>query len=368
MRFKLTESDGNYHIYSIARSEDTEEKLKNQHLPYWRVQDGKMTDAQTGREVFIWNPKPDLFSRLHDFDVIEVFPDGIASRYYDDSSGDNVLFITEKCNSNCIMCPSPDGSRRNGSSMTAERLIRLAEFIPSDAAHFTITGGEPFMIGEQIFDFLAYLREKFTDTDFLFLTNGRALAIPSFYERLKTTLPEYTMFGIPMHASEAGLHDRITRSRGSFAQTVTGIRNLLSLGIEVEIRIVVSRWNARDLRDLAEFIVREFPGTDHISIMAMEMTGNAYVNREQVWMPYTKLFPFVKEAADVLIEHAMDVRLYNFPLCTVSPEYWTLCRKSISAWKIRYGKECMHCRMKDACGGVFSGTVFLEKDEIKAVL
>ena len=38
-------------------------------------------------------------------DVIDVDAAGIVRFAYRDSSGDNVLFVTNRCNSNCIMCP-----------------------------------------------------------------------------------------------------------------------------------------------------------------------------------------------------------------------------------------------------------------------
>ena len=102
--------------------------------------------------------------------------------------------------------------------------------------------------------------------------------------------------------------------------------------------------------------------------MAMEMTGNAHINSERVWIPYKASFAYVKLAVDVLIESGIDVRLYNYPLCTVLPGYRMLCAKSISSWKVRYADVCGGCTVKNSCGGVFAGSMQMEKDEIEAVL
>lgn len=54
------------------------------------------------------------------------------------------------------MCPSPDISRQKGGNTNVNTLIEIAKHIPEDAPHLTITGGEPFMIGPDIFRFLSF--------------------------------------------------------------------------------------------------------------------------------------------------------------------------------------------------------------------
>ena len=39
----------------------------------------------------------------------------------DDSSLDNYFFVTSKCNSNCVMCPSPDLFRKSGETQGLKR-------------------------------------------------------------------------------------------------------------------------------------------------------------------------------------------------------------------------------------------------------
>ena len=287
---------------------------------------------------------------------------------YDDESLDNAFFVTGKCNSNCIMCPSPNVSRQKGKNSDVDKLIEIAKHIPSDTPHLTITGGEPFMIGRDIFRFIQYLHDKFTCTEFLFLTNGRIFAVDSFMKKFIETVPDNSIVAIPIHGSNAQINDMITQSKGSFAQTVKGIKQLLKANIRVELRIVVSKLNASDLHDLALFISQEFSEVEYVSIMAMEMTGSARVNQDKVWISYKEAGRLAQDAALVLIENGIDVRLYNFPLCSVSKEFWTLCKKSISPYKVRYSEVCDECEMKKSCGGVFAGTLSLEKGELKAIV
>ena len=368
MKVKQINYDGQYKVISIAKESAVKQDLLANGLDIWSLEDGHVIAYPECNNVSLSPDDFSLLSQCNNYDVFEVLENGTAHRYYDCSSNENVFFVTGKCNSNCIMCPSPEITRRNGTNTAVDSLICIAEHIPTSANHFTITGGEPFLIGMPIFQFLQYLQDKFENTEFLILTNGRAFAIETYREKLRETMPSRTILGIPIHASNAALHDAITQSHGSFQQTMTGLKHLLKMGINIELRIVVSKLNQADLPFLAELIVKELPEVRYVSIIAMEMTGNAYTNRKLLWAPYDQAFSYIQPAIDTLIGGGVDVRLYNFPLCTVNTEYWMLCKKSISKEKIRYDSTCDLCTMKRHCGGVFAGTFALEKAYLKPIL
>jgi His-Xaa-Ser system radical SAM maturase HxsC len=266
------------------------------------------------------------------------------------------------------MCPSPDVSRRNATHANVSDLILLAKHIPADTPHLTITGGELFLIGDKIFPFIKFLRDKFEETEFLFLTNGRIFAVDKYVQLFKENMPYDTLVAIPIHGSYDELHDAITRSKNSFIQTKLGIKNLLKNNIRVEIRLVVSKFNTNDFNNIAKLIINEFKGVEYVSVIAMEMTGNALVNKERVWLPYKESFSLIVEPIKLMLENGIDVKLYNFPLCTVDSSFWTLCEKSISANKVRYASTCNDCKYKNICGGVFAGTFKFEENELKAIL
>ncbi len=304
----------------------------------------------------------------NNFDVLEIWDNGFLNRRYNDKSNENYFFITGSCNSNCIMCPSPETTRKNVQDVDMNSLMKLAKHIPSDTPHLTITGGEPFIIGEKIYPFINFLKEKFTNTEFLFLTNGRIFAVDKFLHLFKQTIPNYSVVAIPIHGSCSEVHDAITRTKGSFEQTKIGIKKLLNNKIAVELRIVINKLNITDFDNIARLIINDLKGIQYISIIAMEMTGNARVNKEQVWIPYRESFSVISPSIRKIIENGIDVRLYNFPLCTVDSSFWTLCEKSISTEKIRYDETCESCRYKKNCGGIFAGTFQLERNELKAIL
>lgn len=368
MIVKLENYNGKYKIVSLALNQAAREDLLKDDIDFIYISDD---NVRLYPEDVVISEEKNIIDRLrnaHSYDVYELWENGRLSEYYDDSSLDNYFFVTGKCNSNCVMCPSPDISRQKGGSTSVNTLIEIAKHIPADAPHLTITGGEPFMIGLDIFRFFEFLRDKFECTDFLFLTNGRIFAVDSYVQRFVEKAPKNSIVAIPIHGSTAEIHDMITQTNGSFDQTIIGIKKLLKAGIHVELRIVVSRLNEKDIHNIAKMISDELSGVDYVSIMAMEMTGNARVNQDKVWISYVDAALVAEDAALVLIEKGIDVKLYNFPLCTVKKEFWTLCEKSISPDKVRYAETCEICKMKNACGGVFAGTMSMEKGELSAII
>lgn len=367
MKLILPNNGLGYRIVSLAFDPVTKEDLSRDGLELLYVKDDAIRffpgDVVLSTDV----AKISALSLCKNYDVFEFQPNDILSQLYDNSSTDNSFFITPKCNSNCIMCPSPDVSRKQPNCADSNKLIEIAKHIPSSARHLTITGGEPFMIGPQIFDFIEFLQRKFYCTDCLILTNGRVFAVERYAELLQQSMPRNTIVAIPVHGSTPEKHDQITRAEGSFVQSVLGIKRLLKLGIRIELRIVVTKLNADDVINIASLIIDEMPKIEHVCVMAAEMTGNARQNIEQVWLPYKEAFKRIKPAIRLLIRNGITVRLYNFPLCAVGKEYITLCNKSISPEKVRFDECCKACILRSACGGIFAGTYLLERNELQPI-
>lgn len=367
MRVSFHHYKSGYRIVSLAFDESVKQDLLEDRLDFLFISSDAVELFPDETRLTISQGDIDKLCSGSNYDVWEIMPDGAAYRRYDSSSIDNFFFVTDRCNSNCIMCPAPEALRKNCAGIDIQTLIELAKHIPSDVVHLTVTGGEPFMAGLPIFDFFQFLQQKFQNTEFLILTNGRIFAVDRYAGLMGENQPGDCTVGIPLYGASADVHDFITRAPGSFKQTVTGIKNLISHKVQVELRIVVSKLNIGAMENLARFIVRELRGIDHVCIMATEMTGNANKNKDMVWIPYSEAFQASMEAIMLLIRNGVDVKLYNFPLCTVKKEFWTLCEKSISSDKVRYGDCCSACSMSDACGGVFAGTLNFEKNDLRAL-
>lgn len=370
MSLRFKDYNMGYRIVSLALDECARDKFISEELSIVYMDENRNEIVLLPEEIVLSKDITDLerIRAYNNYDVFELWGNGIFARKYNDKSDDNYFFVSGKCNSNCIMCPSSEHSRKMSETANLADLMELARHIPSDVSHMTITGGEPFLMGEQIFSFFQYLKDRFVETEFLFLTNGRIFAIDKYFQQFFETAPYNSIVAIPVHGSCQKVHDSITRATDSFTQTKIGIKRLLKKGFPVEIRLVVNKINVQDFDNIAELIIKEFKGIEYVSVIAMEMTGTARKNLEEIWIPYKKAFFYIANAIRTLVENGIDVKLYNFPLCTVDKAFWTLCEKSISDNKVKFAESCNSCRYKGACSGVFAGTLQLEKDELRPIL
>ena len=359
---------GNGFIVAIAHSEKALEELRSEEKNVLYKDDkGYIFLPSEYRLSKIEDSAKEMLDGLNEFDVVEFFADNNFRILYSSVSNDNALFITNKCNSNCIMCPCSEHFRQKPCNETVEHLCKIAEYIPSDTRFLTITGGEPTLLFTDMFQLLLTLRNHFEGTKFFLLTNGRSLSDKTFLKGFLENMPCNMRFAIPLYGYDSATHDHITQAQGSFDQTVKGLKNLISAHCEIEIRIVVSKLNYKHMDKLADFIVKELQGINCVHIMATEMMGAAAKNRADVWLDYADAFDSSKYAIKTLIKNGIDVELYNFPLCKVEKGYWPLCAKSISDYKIRYGESCEKCEVKSLCGGVFRSTLLLTKMKLEPI-
>ena len=267
-----------------------------------------------------------------------------------------LVYVTNQCNSNCIMCPDSVKLRTRPNEVTRENLLEQISEINPEAEHVDITGGEPTLLKEQLPELIEAVFRQAPDAEVLMLSNGRSFAAGGYTERFSAFAHRRLKIEIPIHGDCAELHDRIAGCPESLVQTRAGIHHLLEAGVEVGIRIVVSRLNYSRLNELIRFISREFPEIKYVNLMGMEVLGNAWKNREQVWIEFDEVKDSLQQAVEQCFACGIIPSLYNYPLCLFDRKYWYCYRNSISDYKIRYFEECEKCTEKSRCGGFFAST------------
>lgn len=267
-----------------------------------------------------------------------------------------LVYVTNQCNSNCIMCPDSVKLRTRPNEVTRENLLEQISEINPEAEHVDITGGEPTLLKEQLPELIEAVFRQAPDAEVLMLSNGRSFAAGGYTERFSAFAHRRLKIEIPIHGDCAELHDRIAGCPESFVQTRAGIHHLLEAGVEVGIRIVVSRLNYSRLNELIRFISREFPEIKYVNLMGMEVLGNAWKNREQVWIEFDEVKDSLQQAVEQCFACGIIPSLYNYPLCLFDRKYWYCYRNSISDYKIRYFEKCEKCTEKSRCGGFFAST------------
>ena len=367
MIIKLSNYDSRYRICVLAKTESVKDYLTEKNLNVALFQNNSISFYPDDICFDLNEKSAEQFEESYDFDVFEIDCLGNAYKYFNSQSIDNAILITNQCNSNCVMCPTPESIRQRQTSYTADKLIEIIRHFPKDAPHITITGGEPFLLKKDIFCVLNYLKTNLDCSEYLLLTNGRAFCSKEYTRLFEQNTPTDIILGIPVHGHNSEIHDSITQAKGSFSQTISGIKNLISIKANIEIRIVVSKLNADYLEFISDLIISELRGIKCVKIIGLEMTGNAAKNKDAVWIDYPSAFNKSKCCIDKLINAGVDVGIYNFPLCSVDKKYWSICEKSISDYKIRYTDGCKSCKVKDACGGIFSGTIRLAGESVNPI-
>lgn len=304
---------------------------------------------------------------LLNYDVVEIINNKMIKVLYRDDSEDNAIVVTNQCNSNCIMCPDADIVRNTRENPYIEKILEQIRCIPNDTKHITITGGEPGLLKNDLLRILEECKICLPNTEFLLLSNGRVFSNSSYTHNLKKVIPKDIRVAIPVYADNAQIHDSITRVDGSFRQTIIGIKKLIKENIDVEIRIVVLKKNYKELEKISQFIISEIPDVKMVNIMALEMTGNAFKNREQVWINFDDVREYLYNACILLIKSGIITNLYNFPLCKLDERLYSISHKSITDYKIRYKELCDECLAKEQCGGFFNSTINFKDIEIKPI-
>lgn len=292
---------------------------------------------------------------LADGDILLITPEGRINVMYQSGHADHTVFITNRCNSRCIMCPQPPSNDPPDLHDINHKVLSLIK--AGTLKQVGITGGEPTLVSEQLCQTLDYLQHHFSDAFITLLTNGRRFRDFDLARQVAAMKNKKLLFCIPIYADNDVQHDSIVGVAGAFQDTLQGIYNLYRLGRKVEIRIVVMRQNYARLAAIAEFIYRNLPFVAHVAFMGMEYTGEAEQHLNDLWIDPQEYRQQLEEAVWHLHRRAMNVSIYNIPLCLLPALLWQFARDSISAWKKNYLEQCDSCMMREECGGIFDTSV-----------
>ncbi len=308
---------------------------------------------------------PDL-EHLEIGDIVLINPNGTVYTLYREKSPHNTLFITDRCNSNCLMCSQPP---RNTDDLDYYFNInsQLIKLIPKTTQELGITGGEPTLLGERFVTLLELITKCLPETDIHVLTNGRSFVWKNIPHKISKVGNPKIVFGIPLYSDYYQLHDYVVQAKDAFNQTVLGLHNLARYNQRIEVRIVLHRQTYKRLPSLAKFIYMNLPFVEHIAFMGLEYIGYTPKNSDLLWMEPSEYANELEEAVSYLDSMKMNVSIYNLQLCLLKPTLWKFARKSISDWKREYLNECNSCNLLNECGGVFA-TSKKHSNEIRAIL
>lgn len=302
---------------------------------------------------------------LDDGDVVAVDPNGFARALYRRASPHNFIFVTDQCNSLCLMCSQPPKEIDDFDRL--EEHLRLVDLIDPATEELGITGGEPTLFRNGFLELIARCRDRLPSTALHVLSNGRMFYYRRFAEKLGAIAHPDLMLGIPLYSDIDSRHDFIVQAPGAFEETILGLQHLDRYGVRVEIRVVLHALSVPRLPQLAAFITRNLPFASHVALMGLEMFGLVHRNLAQLWIDPADYQRELVAATEILCGAGMNVSLYNHQLCVLDRTLWPLARKSISDWKNVYLPVCNGCSAIQDCGGFFQSGTRLHSASIRPI-
>lgn len=292
----------------------------------------------------------DDISDFNEGDVINITKDGEICFLYEISSTSNAIFATARCNHRCIMCPQPPVSQEKDRTDFNLNLIKLFD---KNTQEVGITGGEPTMIGDRLFEIIHQIKKSCPKAAISILSNGVKFADIDYAAKLAACNHHDLQIDIPIFSDIASIHNHIVGAK-TFYKTVQGLYNLAQFGQQIGLRVVIHKQTYKRLPQLADYIYHNFPFVTQVAFMQMETTGLAETNLKDLWIDPYDYNNELREAVLLLNDRGITTYIYNAQLCVLPPELRPFAKQSISEWKDIYLTVCDGCVLKGECGGFFS--------------
>jgi len=267
------------------------------------------------------------------------------------------------CNNRCVFCAQGQKRIACGSLPLAELIRRLQE-ARARTRGLVLTGGEPLVYKHIVPLVQAASRLGFAPIQIQ--TNGRMLAYPKVVHEVMAA--GATEFSPSLHGSTADLHDSLTRAKGSYEQTVAGMRNLVAIGATVVTNSVITRDNTHDLPALVELLATI--GIRQAQLAFVHPVGTAEELFDEVVPRLPDVVEPVREAREVARRFGMRLVTEAIPYCflrgmeelavedVIPPTTVVDLDGQIadySAWREHEGKAhgapCERCSMRPRCEG-----------------
>jgi His-Xaa-Ser system radical SAM maturase HxsC len=264
----------------------------------------------------------------------------------------HTLFVTNQCNSRCLMCSQPPTPQEDG--WLFDEATDIVNLVLKPPAAVGISGGEPTLHPARLRALLNLLHARWPETQVEVLTNGRHLGDTKVARTLLGGLaPGRTHWLVPLYAGHDEAHDFVVQSPGAFDETIAGLLNLQEFGQTIQLRAVLIQPVIDGLTPWAHFVGRNLPFVHAVALMATEPVGFALANKAMTVIDVLDYARELTTAADTLMSYGLKPILMNMPLCKVPATLRSLAAVSISDWKNEYAPECQNCELKPRCAGFF---------------
>ncbi|MDA8132212.1 MAG: radical SAM protein [Elusimicrobia bacterium] len=268
---------------------------------------------------------------------------------------------SSECNNNCVFCTdvSGRGRRRGGGAVDGLRAPARGRRLVFTSGEPTLNPDLPALIGEAA---------RLGCSGISVITNGRMLAYRDYCSKLLASGASEVI--VSLHGARPEVHDAITGAAGSWAQTVRGLSNLLSLRpkgspVQVSVNATVNALNIDGLGELRDFFL-SLRGLRNIVFHGLLPFGRALKDWKKLSVRYSRL---VEELAPARGRWPRSLRLWDVPLCAALPrvpagacefamrrtEMLRRRGRSVDGHREKTALRCCRaCSKLAVCGGVYA--------------
>ncbi|MBI5779645.1 MAG: radical SAM protein [Planctomycetes bacterium] len=229
------------------------------------------------------------------------------------------LELCYTCNSRCLSCPTP----WEGGILPFDKIKEFLDDKVQPGTIVAVNGGEP-TIHPDFINIIAYAHKL--GAHLSLLTNGRRFSDREFAD----ASVKAGLYGIciPLHGPNEEIHEQLTRSKGSFTETVAGIKNILGIKtsgapVTVTLKLLISKINIERLPETVRFVDDEFPGLNLVMLCAMDIVCKAEENKDKLLLTLTEAVPYVAQAVEIGLAKGLNLQLKDIPPCIFpNPEFY----------------------------------------------
>jgi radical SAM protein with 4Fe4S-binding SPASM domain len=311
------------YVYSFIHGQSEEEAVR-------RIRKRYRIDAETARKdyqdvLFVVNTfaeTPDVCPVSYlGVEKIEPFQKELSAPYRMD------LAITYRCNNKCLHCYA-GGPKETKELTTQEWSSVINKLFDLGIPQVVFTGGEPTLR-----DDLSTLIAQTQKTGLIsgLVTNGRKLKDEPYFKSLVDAGLDHVQITLESHSPK--IHDKITGVKGSWNETVQGLKNAIASPIYTISNTTLNQYNVKDILKTIDFI--HGLGLKQFACNSLIYSGKAPEVAKTFALDEASLEPILTQIRDHARELGMEFIWYTpTEYCVFNPLQIELGIKSCSACRI----------------------------------
>lgn len=267
------------------------------------------------------------------------------------------IYAGEKCNNQCIFCFEAD---RTFPHKTIGQIKKEMKTIRQNFDFINLMGQEPTLRND-IIELINYGKIlKFREIGLT--TNGRMFAYRDFAKKILDS--GLNQIGLTVAGADAETHDQHTLVKGSFKQTLAGIKNILLLknhDFSFLLNIMITNRNCQKLSAMVDFYVGL--GIREINLGHIMPLNKKIVNSKEIIAQMKDVVPYLTDAQDKYGD-MVKFLFVEYPACIFPKDYRHLAFPCLEENPQKKRIElCQKCKYKKTCNGISGAYLNLYGDQ-----